>query len=791
MLRNHFKIALRNLMRNPIYTFINVAGLSIGIATSLMIILWVVDEVTYNRFHANVDHLYHVRTNGTVEDNKISTWAGATSIVYDELKNWNQFKYAAISSGDEVPYLLTAGEKQFNQQGRFVSPEFLKMFQFPLLKGSREQVLNDPHSIVLTEPAARALFGDADPINKSIIVNNGVSVTVTGILKELPSNSSFQFDFLMPFTLYEMITPWVKEVMDNVDSDQFEIYAELKPEADVDVVNREIKDIIKKHTTWMNKELFLYPMSRWHLHAEFENGKESTNDREDYVIGLSIIAAGVLIIACINFMNLSTARSQRRAREVGVRKIAGAKRKELIIQFLRESIFITAVSFLIAIMLAQLLLPLYNSIVQKKLFIHYSSPLFWLCAVGLILFTGLIAGSYPAFFLSSFKPAKVLKGTMLVGNESSLPRKILVIAQFGFSIFLIIGTVVIYQQMQFVKDRQLGYQKENLITIRNNEGLKKSYHAIKNELTQNGLIYSCTKSNSPINQIYEANFLEFPPGHDININNIFAEYDYVKTMGIKLIEGRDFSEGIASDTAAVILNKVTIDLMGLKNPIGARTKVAGTDLEIIGVTENIVMDSPFHPVEPMYIVLETKWESQYTPQNITVRLPQTDDLNATLKKVEKVFKKYNSQYPFEYSFVDDDFNKRFKSINLIGRLTNIFAFIAIFIAGLGLFGLAAFTAERRTKEFGVRKILGATVFNLVALISRDFVKMVLVSFFISAPLAWWMLTGFLEQYPYHISINWLILPVTCLVMLVTTLAIVATQVIKVALTNPVDSLGSE
>ncbi len=790
MLHNYIKIAVRNLIRNPTYSFINIAGLSLGIATSLMIMLWVIDEVTYDRFHKNVDRLYHVRTNGTLEDNRMITWYGTTSLVYDELKTSNQFKYLTISSGD-VPYLLSVGEKQLSQRGRFVSPEFLQMFQFPLINGSREQVLTDPHSIVLTESAAKALFGESDPINKLITINNGESVKVTGLLKEPPSNSSFQFDFLITFDFYQIITPWVKTSLGNPDNEDFEVYAELKPEADVDQVNGEIKDLIKKHSTWLNKEPFLYPMTRWNLHGEFENGKESANDREDYVISFAIIAVSVLIIACINFMNLSTARSQRRAREVGIRKISGSLRKELIVQFLQESIAIAALSFLFAMVLAELLMPLYNNIVQKKLFIDYSSPLFWLIAVGLILFTGLIAGSYPAFFLSSFKPVNVLKGTFQVGNKSNVSRKVLVIVQFGFSILLIIGTVVIYQQMQFVKDRQLGYTKENLITIKNNEGLKKSYRVIKNELSQKGLINSCTKSNSPINQIYETNFLEYPPGNDVTITNIFAEYDYIKTMGVKLIEGRDFSEQIASDSDAVILNKVAIDLMGLKNPIGAKAKIAAEDREIIGVTENILMDSPFHPIDPMYIVLETEWTVQSTPQNITVRLPQTKDLNASLKKVEKVFKKYNPLHPFEYSFVDDDFNRRFNSINLIGRLTNIFAFIAIFIAGLGLFGLAAFTAEQRTKEFGVRKVLGASISSLVILISHEFSRLILIAFIISCPLAWWASSNFLERYPYHISFNWWILPVAGALVLSLSLVIVGRQALKAALSNPVESLKNE
>jgi putative ABC transport system permease protein len=791
MLISYIKIAFRNLTRNLVYSVINISGLSIGIATSLLIMLWVVDEISYDRIHKNLHQLYSVITNVHLE-NGVETWQETPYLVYDELKTWpNQFKNVSISSGQRT-ILLSVDENGFNKLGSFVSPEFLKMFRFELVKGNRDQVLDDPFSVVLTETTAKTLFGDVDPIDKMIKLNNKVFVKVTGIFKDVPGNSSVNFDFLLPFNLFEKVTPWVRGAMNDIDATDFETYVELNAGVDAELVNSKINGLIKEHTQ-LSKELFLYPMARWHLHNHFKNGKEDASDMDDRgnrVTEFSIIAIGVLLIACINFMNLATARAERRAREVGIRKTVGSRRKELIVQFLGESVLMAAISFVIALAITELLLPLYSSLVQKKLFIDYSSPMFWFYAVVMILIIGLFSGSYPAFYLSSFKPAKILKGNVQVGNESILPRKILVTSQFAFSIFLIAGTIVVYQQMEFGRDRQLGYDKQFLITVPNKD-LKKTYATIKNELLRTGLVVSSTKSNNSITEVYGSNFLKLTNGVEINTLSIEAEYDYLKTMGIKLIAGRDFKEGVKSDTAAVILNQAAVELLGLKNPIGHKATIAGKPMEIIGVTENVLMQSPYEEIKPLYMVLETKWNGPWSLQNITIRLQPTKDIPSAIKKVEAVFKKYNPGYPFEYSFADNDFNKKFEEINLIGRLVNVFAFMAIFIACLGLFGLAAFTAELRTKEFGVRKILGANVSQLVSLISNDFVKLIGVSFILSAPITWWVLTNYLERYPLRVSLNWLILPAAGIVVLVIALIIVSGQAIKVAQRNPVESLRSE
>jgi len=795
MFKNYLIVAWRNLVRNPVYSSINIIGLSIGIATGLLILLWVQDELSFDSFHSNVDHLYAVEMNGNV-GNEIRTWSSVPALVYDELKNQpTLFRRVAITNEGRDPCLLSVGENRLNRTGRFVSESFLEMFRFPLIHGDPTVALDDRNSIVLTASLAKSLFGDADPINQQVTINNNYVVRVTGILQDLPVNSTLQFDYLLTFSLFESIKPWIRECRYDPDCQAFKNFVELEDNVSADDINREIKDIIKKHTAWLNPEIFLYPMSRWHLHGEFENGKENSNDREDYVFYFTLIAIGVLSIASVNYMNLSTARSERRAREVGIRKIAGSQRSQLIIQFLRESVLTVAIAFAVALTFVQLLLPIFNTLVNKSLSIRYGHPYIWAFSISLVLVLGMISGSYPAFYLSSFKPVEVLKGTMKRGAKSVRPREVLVVSQFAFSIFLLIGSVVIYQQFHYASQRDLGYIQGNAITIPNNDGLKKTYPAIKNALLATNVVASSTKSNSPITEVYESNFM-FPNGgsdleNKIDIVNIYAEYDYLKTMGIQLIAGRDFSKDIMSDSSAVILNQSAAALLGLKNPMGTKVNIAGAESELIGITEDVLMDSPYLPIEPMYIVLETKWAQQTTPQNITVRFNEGVDLQAAVQTTENVFKKLNPLYPFEYSFVDEDFNRKFQIITTTARLMTVFSVMAILIACLGLFGLASFTAERRTREFGIRKILGAGVLDLVELMSWNFIRLVFLSLVIATPIAWWILSHYLERYPYHISLDWTIFPIIGGLILLLTLLVVATQAVKVAMGNPVKNLTAD
>jgi ABC-type antimicrobial peptide transport system permease subunit len=530
-------------------------------------------------------------------------------------------------------------------------------------------------------------------------------------------------------------------------------------------------------------------MLRWRLYSTFENGVE-TGGMNEYVQLFTIIAVFIIVIACINFMNLATARSERRAREVGIRKSVGSRRIELIFQFVGESTFIALIAFVIAILAAQLLLPYYNQLVEKQLVINYTSKEFWIFSLSLIFITGIVSGSYPAFYLSSFQPVKVLKGKVSVGKGASTPRKVLVTAQFGFSILLVIGTIVIYQQIQLVKDRALGYDQENLITVGYNNEVSKNYKPIKLELLETGVVEAVTKSNSAITDINSNNFLGWPGKPDelrVIFTTIATEYDYAKTMGIKILEGREFSEDFKSDTAAILVNKAGIDLMNLKEPIiGTELDLWGGKRKLIGILDNVLMGDVFEPIKPMFAILDPEWIDV-----VSVRLKKTNDLQGSLDKVKSVFEKHAPAYPFEYKFSDVEFQKKFTTINLTSSLASLFASLAIIITGLGLFGLASFTAEQRTKEIGIRKVLGATVSSLVGLMSKDFSRLVLLAFVVSAPLAWWLLTWYLERYEIRTQIGWWVFLVTGLVALAFALAIVSTQALRAAHANPANSLRTE
>ncbi len=787
MLRNYLTIAFRNLTRNPVYSFINIVGLAVGIASSVLILLWVADEYSFDRFHVNYDRIYKVY--------RTETWAQgigtATSLPYpskEAIKNASTgIKRITMTNWGEGN-MLQVGDKRLNKLGLSASEDFFKIFSFTMVKGDVNTALDEPASIVITESTARTFFNDRDPINQMIKVDNDRELKVTGVIKDVPKQSFFRFDYVLPFKYYEATQPWVRSTMNSWDNNSFQMYAELESGANASDVDMSIKDLVKKNNTKApTAELFLHPMSKWRLHSNFENGK-NTGGMIEYVQLFTAIAIFVLVIACINFMNLATARSESRAREVGIRKSVGSRRKELIFQFLGESVMITLISSILAFVLVELLLPSYNILVNKHMVVNYSNPWLWTIAVAGVLLIGIFSGSYPAFYLSAFQPVKVLKGKVNAGKGASAPRKVLVTLQFGFSIFLIIGTIVIYQQIMHVKSRDIGYDRENLIEIWTNGELEKNFQTIRNELVRTGAVKSVCKSNSPITSIFSNNEVEWagmPSGQRVSFSTIATEYDYTETMGIKMLEGRDFSRSHV-DSLSVVINKAAVDFMGMKNPIGQKIKYNNMDLEIIGVIPNIVMDSPYHPVEPMTLVFAPTWSS-----TVTVRLNKTADLKGAINKVESVFKKLNPNYPFEFRFADSDFERKFENINLISRLATVFASLAIFITCLGLFGLAAFTAEQRTKEVGIRKVMGASVSSLVLLISKDFSRLVIFGFLISAPIAWWFLTNFLERYPYRIAIVWWMLPLAGLGALVLALLIVSTQALKAAVRNPAKSLRSE
>ena len=788
MLRNFFLVTIRNLFKNSVYTFINIAGLAIGITCTILILLWVFDELTYDRFLPKANRLYQVWVNAEY-DGQINSWNSVPCPTGEAMKSAdsNIINSAMCDWGGE--HLFSTGEKRIFKRAHFVGDAFLEMFEFPLRYGNAADVLDDPSSVVITSSMATALFGNEDPINKSIRMDDRTDLKVTGVLHDLPKNSSLEFDALVTWSMNEQLNPWVKESRENWGNYSFQTFIEINNAENETIVEDAIRPMLANHgETDFKPEFFLHPMTRWRLYSQFENGRENGGMIE-YVQMFSAIAVFILVIACINFMNLATARSERRAKEVGIRKSVGSRRHELILQFLGESFFISFASFVVAMLATVLILPYYNDLVEKQLTIDYTSQEFWIFAISLIGITGFVAGSYPAFYLSSFQPIKVLKGKILAGRSASLPRKILVTLQFGFSILLIIGTLVIYEQIQLVKSRQLGYDQENLITVDYTTEVGKHYPSIKQELLRTGVVESVTKSNSPITEIQSNNFLGWPGKPEdqrVLFTTVATEYDYTKTMGIGILEGRDFSEDFKSDTAAIIVNKAAMEIMQLKDPIGTELDLWGGKRTLIGIVDNVLMGSPFQAVKPMMVVLQPDWAG-----SVTIRLKKTTDLQASLKEVEGVFNRFNPAYPFEYAFADVEFQKKFKNINMNAQLANLFALLAILITGLGLFGLAAYTAEQRTKEIGIRKVLGASVSSLVTLMSGDFSRLVILSFILSAPLAWWLLDLYLERYPVRIDIPWWVFPVTGGISLTFALVIVATQALRAAQANPVTSLRNE
>lgn len=787
MLRNYFKIAFRSLLKNQTYSIINIGGLTIGLASSILIFLWVADEYTFDKFQLNYNNIYklyqsqewngHIGTGNSMPYKlKEALLEKSSKIESVVMTNWGEGN------------LLQVGENRLNKYGISASEDFFKVFSYEMIAGDPTTALDEPTKIVITESTAKSLFKDSNVLNQTIKVDNGDELKISGIIKDLPEQSFLEIDYILPFSYYEKTNSWIKYSKDSWDNNSFQMYALLKNGATKEEVDQSIVSILKdSNPKAPTAKLFLHPMDKWRLHSNFEEGK-NTGGQIVYVRLFTAIAIFVLIIACINFMNLATARSESRAREVGIRKSIGSRRKELIFQFLGESIAITTISLVLAVVLVELALPSYNLLVKKTIAISYSNPMIWLTALGLTLVIGILAGSYPSFYLSSFEAVKVLKGKINVGKGASTPRQVLVVLQFGFSIFLIAGTIVIYQQVQHVKNRDMGYDRENLIQIWMNGELQNNFSTIRQELVNTGAVEYVCKSNSPVTAVFSNNEVKWPgmsTDQRVAFSTIATEYDYTKTMGIKMIEGRDFSREF-NDSLSVIVNEAAIKMMGMVNPIGKKIETNGSQLEIVGVVPDIVMDSPYQPVEPMTLLFNPGWSS-----TVTVRLAKTKDIQASLAKVESVFKKLNPNYPFQYRFTDVDFQKKFTDINLISRLAGIFAALAILITSLGLFGLAAFTAEQRTKEVGIRKVMGASVSSLVMLISKDFSRLVIIAFAIAAPFAWWFLNSFLEQYAYRIEVAWWVLAGVGAFALLLALLIVSAQALKAAVTNPTNSLRSE
>src|SRR6202012_1088961 len=663
----------------------------------------------------------------------------------------------------------------------------------PMLKGNINSAFNDPNSIILTQSIATALFGDQDPMNKLIRIDNKNNVRVTGVMKDIPTNSTLQFFYLLPYSYSEQTYPETKKERTHWQNYSYPEYVELQPGADAGAFENKIKNIIAKHdpdqTTKI--EVVLQPAKNWRLFAEFKNGKPADGIIQ-YVRMFGIIGILVLVIACINFVNLSTARAEKRALEVGVRKSVGSSRRDLIIQFLSESLLLTFVAFAVSILLVQLVLPSFNTITYGNISVPYTSLAFWCAMIGYVLITGLLAGSRPAFYLSSFKPVKVLKGTIQLGKRAALPRKIMVVVQFSCSIALIISTLIIYQQIKYAKDRPKGYNPDNLIMMNSSDDLNKNYTALQHDLLQSGQVVSVTKSASSMTY-FPASFSikDFPgkkPGESLEMATTAISPEYFKTIGMKLKSGRDFTDDAGPDTLNVILNEAAAERFRLKDPLNQLITFdySKNPMRIIGVVENGIVGSPFYSAGPALYVYNPGWTG-----SIMFRLNSNVDRQQAIKKISAIFNKYNPSFPFDYRFADEAFASTYLLEVLVGTLASIFAGLAIFISCLGLFGLAAYVAEQRKKEIGTRKVLGASVSHVWVLLSTDFIVLVIISCIIASPVAFYFLHGWLQKFDYRIIIGPGAFLISAAVAIIINIFTISYQAISSALTNPVKSLRSE
>lgn len=809
MFKNFLKITFRNLSKNKGYSFLNIFGLAIGIACAGFIFLWVEDELNFDSNNVNKDRIYLVKTNDKVDDGVFTHSSTAGPMAPAMQATLPGIANTCRTTEGGTSFLFTIGDKAVNASGKYVEPSFFSMFTLPFVQGNTTTAFSQLHSIVITEKTARKFFGDEkDVIGKSVRMDNKQDYVVSGVLKDLPENSTLQFEWLAPFKVWYDANPraatWFNFGLTT--------YVELKPGVDVAAINRQLLNpfyditIQKIETDKSSVHVFLFGMNDWHLRDDFDNGKPTGSGRILYVRLFSIIAWIILFIACINFMNLATAGSEKRSKEIGVRKVLGSGKKRLVIQFIGEAILMSLLAALVAVILMWLVLPAFNSLVQKNLSIELTNPYHLLSLLLLTLICGLVAGSYPSLYLSSFNPVFVLKGIKLKTGSAAIIRKGLVVIQFAVSIILIISTIIIYRQIQHAKTRDLGYNKDNLMQIAAQGDIVKDFPAIKQDLMNTGFVKNAALADH--NTIGDGNnttgisWQGKDPNSNIVISQRLVSAEFMSTTGMHIIEGRDFQptdevrfgdNHMPKDSAQVmnvIVTESMAKLLGKGSAIG-KTMQHQTDkgifhMQVAGVIKDYVYGDMYGQSSPVVF-----YDIPEATSLLYVKLtPQRNPENA-LAKIAAVMKKDNPAYPFEYKFVDDQFNQMFLSEMLLSKLSRVFATLAIIISCLGLFGLAAYTAERRTKEIGVRKVLGASVSGIAALLSKDFLKLVLISCIVAFPLAWLMMNNWLQNYQYRITISWWIFLIAAIVAILIALLTVSYQAIKAAIANPVKSLRTE
>ncbi|MGN6298393.1 MAG: ABC transporter permease [Ginsengibacter sp.] len=794
MFKNFFKTTTRSLWKNKGYSFLNILGLAIGITCAGLIFLWVEDELSFDQFNTKKDQLYFIRENQKYDTYTAtfgSTPAPMAPVIKEEIPG---IANACRINGVDTK-LITIGDKSMYAAGSYVDASLFSMFTFPFVEGHAETAFKELHSMVITQSTAKKFFGDEkNVIGKKVRVDNKQDYVVTGVIKDIPKNSTVQFEWASPFQIWwDENKSWAQSWGNN----DLDTYVELKPNVSTASVNKALYDFIQKREPKSIARPFLWSAHDWHLRGEFDNGVQTGGGRITYVHLFSVIAWIILLIACINFMNLATARSEKRAREVGVRKVLGSGKKMLILQFMGEALFMALLSAVIAVIIMMLLLPAFNLLVQKNLALGLDKPLHIIALLAITVVCGLFAGSYPSLYLSSFNPVFVLKGMKMKGSSAAIIRKGLVIVQFSISIILIISTIIIYQQIQHVKNRSLGFNKNNLLQVDMNSEMTKNYQAVHQDLVNTGLIENVAVSN--YNTLYNGNntgglvWEGKKSDNQVLISMRYVSPGYMKTSGIKILGGRDLvqTDSVQSKKVNVLITQSLEKLMGSNSAVGKTLHwdgdTSGTVINVVGVVNDYVYGDMYGKPDPvMFFCVNIRDAS-----NMYVRLKQNANVEQAIQQMATILKKDNPSYPFTYHFVDDQFNQMFQNEQLISKLSRVFAMLAIIISCLGLFGLAVYTAERRVKEIGVRKVLGASITNITTLLSKDFLLLVFISCLVAFPLAWWMMHSWLQNYKYRIEISWWIFVVAGVTALLIALITISFQSIKAAIANPVKSLRSE
>ena len=785
MIKNYLKIAWRNLLKHKSFSLINIFGLAIGMASAILILLLIENELSFDQFHEKKDRIY-LLYNRAIVDGKLECSPGTPMVMSPLLKS----NYPQVEEITRInptgPIVLSVNDKLLIPKGLIVDGGFLNIFSYPLKEGNTVKALESPRSIVITESFAKKLFKKEEALGKIIKVDSNAYFRVTGVLKDLPINTEFNFEYLLPWS-YTKEIGWENQ---NWEDDGVWTVVLLKPGVTEKIANDRFRDIIKINHNASKNEIFLHPITKWRLWSRFENGKIVGGNIENIRI-YGMLAGFILFIACINYMNLSTARSVKRGKEVGVLKVVGASRFSIILRFLGESLIISFLSVILCVAIVQVSIEGFDWLTWSGLCVPYRNIYFWCGILGFTLFTGLIAGSYPAFYLSSFRPITVLKGSFKTSNNLVSFRKMLVVLQFSIAITFIICTIIIYQQIDFGSKRDPGYNRDRLAFVYANGEINRKYASIRNELLSSATVTAVTRSNSPISYTWNGSvnysWVGSNPNEKTWIEEFHIDNDFVETMGLKVISGREINTiKYPGDSTAILLNESAVKQMGFKDPIGQIVRNDNTNWVVVGVIKNFIVNSPFSKIPPMVLQGPKNWFG-----TITFRLKNKNSLAENMNKVEAIFKKYVTDYPIISAYVDEQDAQKLENERRTGIQSALFGGLAILICCLGLFALAAYTAESRIKEIGIRKVLGATVSGIIILLSKDFVKLVIISFVIAFPSAWWFMHSWLQNYTYRINISWSVFMITGLFALGIAVATVSSQAFKAAIANPVKSLRSE